>query len=209
MSYKLPDAIKPRRLHIKGDLVTWIRPTTLEELLELRAKYPQAKLVIGNTEIGNKPNNLNRILRWYRSICKLVEAAEWPRKKSDVVRLKFKERCSINYTRFMSSPYWYFSPSVFPAFSDFFFPSLSSCMIFSLLAFILWSCISKYQNYFIFAGIEVKFKNQNYPILIAPTHIPELNAVEHTAEGIRFGASVTLSTLEEVLSEACQFMPGI
>lgn len=54
----------------------------------------------------------------------------------------------------------------------------------------------------------MKFKNQNYPILIAPTHIPELNAVEHTAEGIRFGASVTLSTLEEVLSEASQSMPG-
>ena len=58
VSYKLPDAIKPRRLCIKGDLVTWIRPTTLEELLELRAKYPQAKLVIGNTEIGNRPKKL-------------------------------------------------------------------------------------------------------------------------------------------------------
>ncbi|KAJ7381572.1 hypothetical protein OS493_040404, partial [Desmophyllum pertusum] len=44
--------------------------------------------------------------------------------------------------------------------------------------------------------IEMKFKNQNYPILIAPTHIPELNAVEHTADGIKFGASVTLSALE-------------
>ena len=48
----------------------------------------------------------------------------------------------------------------------------------------------------------MKFKNQNYPILIAPTHIPELNAVEHTADGIIFGASVTLSTLEDVLKEA-------
>ena len=57
-------------------------------------------------------------------------------------------------------------------------------------------------------GIEMKFKNQNYPILIAPTHIPELNAVEHTEEGIRFGASVTLTTLEEVLTEACHSMPG-
>ena len=81
-------------------------------------------------------------------------------------------------------------------------------MIFFLLAFIVWSRISKNQNYFIFTGIEMKFKNQNYPILIAPTHIPELNAIEHTAKGIRFGVSVTLSTLEEVLSEACQSMPG-
>ena len=54
----------------------------------------------------------------------------------------------------------------------------------------------------------MKFKNQTYPVLIAPTHIPELNAVEHTSAGIRFGASVTLSTLEEVLTEATQTMPG-
>ena len=54
----------------------------------------------------------------------------------------------------------------------------------------------------------MKFKNQMYPILIAPTHIPELNAVEHTSDGIRFGASVTLSTLEDVLREATHTLPG-
>lgn len=57
-------------------------------------------------------------------------------------------------------------------------------------------------------GIEVKFKNQNYPILIAATHIPELNAVKHTSDGINFGASVTLATLEDVLNEACHSMAG-
>ena len=54
----------------------------------------------------------------------------------------------------------------------------------------------------------MKFKNQNYPILIAPTHIAELNAVEHTADGIKFGASVTLSTFEDVLKEATDTLPG-
>ena len=54
----------------------------------------------------------------------------------------------------------------------------------------------------------MKFKNLNYPILIAPTHIPELNTVERTENGIKFGASVTLTTLEEVLNEACHSMPG-
>ena len=58
-------------------------------------------------------------------------------------------------------------------------------------------------------GIEMKFNNQNYPILIAPTHISELKAVEHTAEGIKIGASVTLNTLEEVLKEAKYSLPGI
>lgn len=54
----------------------------------------------------------------------------------------------------------------------------------------------------------MKFKNQNYPILIAPTHIPELNTVEETADGIIFGASVTLTTLEHELKEATRTMPG-
>lgn len=55
----------------------------------------------------------------------------------------------------------------------------------------------------------MKFNNQDYPILIAPTHIPELKAVERTADGIMFGASVTLSTLEDVLKDALRTLPGI
>ena len=55
----------------------------------------------------------------------------------------------------------------------------------------------------------MKFNNQNYPILIAPTRIPELKAVEHTAEGIKIGASVTLDILEEVLKEAKNSLPGM
>ena len=55
----------------------------------------------------------------------------------------------------------------------------------------------------------MKFNNQNYPILIAATHVPELNAVEHTADGIKIGASVTLSTLEAVLKDATHSLPGI
>ena len=54
----------------------------------------------------------------------------------------------------------------------------------------------------------MKFKNQKYPILIAATHIPELNAVERTADGIKFGASVSLTALEDVLKEATDTLPG-
>ncbi|KAL9964449.1 hypothetical protein ACROYT_G028093 [Oculina patagonica] len=105
--FKLPETAKPKGLFIKGDNITWIRPTALEELLELKKKYPQAQLVVGNTGIG----------------------------------------------------------------------------------------------------IQMKFNNQDYPILIAPTHIPELKAVERTADGIKFGASVTLSTLEDVLKDALRTLP--
>lgn len=39
-------------LVFKGERATWYRPGNLEELLKLKAQYPEAKLVVGNTEIG-------------------------------------------------------------------------------------------------------------------------------------------------------------
>ncbi|XP_013100301.2 xanthine dehydrogenase [Stomoxys calcitrans] len=39
-------------LTFKSERVTWYRPSTLEELLRLKAQFPQAKLVVGNTEVG-------------------------------------------------------------------------------------------------------------------------------------------------------------
>ncbi|XP_072356297.1 xanthine dehydrogenase/oxidase isoform X2 [Scyliorhinus torazame] len=39
-------------LFFKGERVTWIQPTTLKELLTLKGRYPEAKLVVGNTEVG-------------------------------------------------------------------------------------------------------------------------------------------------------------
>ncbi|KAJ6665273.1 hypothetical protein lerEdw1_004322 [Lerista edwardsae] len=35
-----------------GERTTWISPVNLKELLELKAKYPQATLVVGNTSVG-------------------------------------------------------------------------------------------------------------------------------------------------------------
>lgn len=34
-------------------------------------------------------------------------------------------------------------------------------------------------------GIEVKFKNMVYPVILAPACVPELNAVTHTDHGER------------------------
>ncbi|RZC35629.1 Ald Xan dh C, FAD binding 5, and/or CO deh flav C domain containing protein [Asbolus verrucosus] len=49
---KLSDQYDKEFLTIKGRNVTWFRPTTLQDLLELKSKHPEAKLVVGNTEIG-------------------------------------------------------------------------------------------------------------------------------------------------------------
>ncbi|NXJ01685.1 AOXB oxidase, partial [Psophia crepitans] len=40
-----------------GKRTTWITPTSLKELLELKAKYPKAPLVVGNTSVGLQKNH--------------------------------------------------------------------------------------------------------------------------------------------------------
>lgn len=49
---KLSDTLDKDFLVIKGKTVTWYRPTKLYQLLSLKKKYPEAKIVVGNTEIG-------------------------------------------------------------------------------------------------------------------------------------------------------------
>ena len=39
-------------LVFKGKRATWYRPTKFEDLLCLKSKYPEARIVGGNTEIG-------------------------------------------------------------------------------------------------------------------------------------------------------------
>lgn len=85
----------------------WFRPVTLQELLRLKAKYPAAKLVNGNTEVG----------------------------------------------------------------------------------------------------IEVKFKNQEYNVMISPTDIPELIAVNIRSDGLEVGACVTLSDFWKELAKQIDSLP--
>lgn len=37
-----------------GERVTWVCPSTLEELVQLKATNPEAPLVMGNTNIGGR-----------------------------------------------------------------------------------------------------------------------------------------------------------
>ncbi|XP_071497121.1 xanthine dehydrogenase/oxidase-like [Diadema antillarum] len=89
----------PQSLTFRGERVTWYRPTSLAEVLALKARFPDARLVAGNTEIG----------------------------------------------------------------------------------------------------IEMRFGNQLYPVLICVTHVQELTDMEVNDDGIVVGSSVTLSRLEQFL----------
>uniref|UniRef100_A0A8B9TWQ6 Xanthine dehydrogenase/oxidase n=1 Tax=Anas platyrhynchos TaxID=8839 RepID=A0A8B9TWQ6_ANAPL len=97
-----------KQLCFKGERVMWIQPTTLQELVALKSQYPNAKLVVGNTEVG----------------------------------------------------------------------------------------------------VEIRLKNMLYPVIIAPTWIAEMNAVQHTETGVTFGAACTLSSVEEVLRKAVAELPS-
>uniref|UniRef100_A0A2K5J9B5 Xanthine dehydrogenase/oxidase n=1 Tax=Colobus angolensis palliatus TaxID=336983 RepID=A0A2K5J9B5_COLAP len=97
-----------KQLRFEGERVTWIQASTLKELLDLKAQHPDAKLVVGNTEIG----------------------------------------------------------------------------------------------------IEMKFKNMLFPMIVCPAWIPELNSVEHGPEGISFGAACPLSIVEKTLVDAVAKLPA-
>uniref|UniRef100_A0A8C5QBI9 xanthine dehydrogenase n=1 Tax=Leptobrachium leishanense TaxID=445787 RepID=A0A8C5QBI9_9ANUR len=42
----------PKTMFFQGERIKWITPFNLEELLELKAQYPKAPIVVGNTNIG-------------------------------------------------------------------------------------------------------------------------------------------------------------
>lgn len=48
----LTDALDTRSIAFYGDRVTWYRPNNINELLTLKLQYPNAKIIVGNTEVG-------------------------------------------------------------------------------------------------------------------------------------------------------------
>lgn len=49
---QLSDELDKQYLVIKGERVTWFRPTQLDQLLQLKSDFPYAKIVVGNTEVA-------------------------------------------------------------------------------------------------------------------------------------------------------------
>lgn len=104
---KLCDKYDKERLYFKGDNAVWHRPTNLDDLLNIKDVHPDAKIIVGNSEVG----------------------------------------------------------------------------------------------------VEVKFKNFIYPVLIDPTRVPEMIAIKTTENGIKIGASVTLMDMEKALLQQIKILP--
>ena len=91
----------------KGERVTWHRPVSLQELQTIKEKHPNAKIVVGNTEVG----------------------------------------------------------------------------------------------------IETKFKNCEYPVMIHPSHVKEMNEMSCNENGVKFGAAMTLDQVEARCKEMVNQLP--
>lgn len=88
----------------------WLQPNTLDEFLQLKWEHPNARVVVGNTEVGQSFFHM------------------------------YADQHSTNH----------------------FVVALLICLL---------------------SGIEVKFKNMVYPVILAPNNIPELNMVTQTEGG--------------------------
>lgn len=52
----MAEMANPQTLTFCGERMTWVSPTSLEELVQLKTSNPKAPLVMGNTNIGNQYN---------------------------------------------------------------------------------------------------------------------------------------------------------
>ncbi|XP_059609596.1 xanthine dehydrogenase [Phlebotomus argentipes] len=104
---KCSDALDRQSLVFRGERVTWFRPTSIDELLNLKKKFPDSKIVVGNTEVG----------------------------------------------------------------------------------------------------VEVKFRNCLFPVLVSTAQIPELNRISKTENALKIGASVPLAEMEEKLRQLIEDRP--
>uniref|UniRef100_A0A673BLN5 xanthine dehydrogenase n=1 Tax=Sphaeramia orbicularis TaxID=375764 RepID=A0A673BLN5_9TELE len=67
--------VKTDSLCFHGDRTVWLQPNSLEELLSLKWKHPEARVVVGNTEVDPNPN-LNPFIHSLSLIRDRVTGAE-------------------------------------------------------------------------------------------------------------------------------------
>ncbi len=62
-----------------GDKLSWWRPTTLDQLLQLKTSFPTAKIVVGNTEVRVPYRHIvvaSRCTRWLDGWIDALRAAQ-------------------------------------------------------------------------------------------------------------------------------------
>lgn len=59
-----------------------------------------------------------------------------------------------------------------------------------------------------FVGVEVKYKNQHYPVILYAANIPELLKVTLSESHIEIGSAVTLAKIETCFRKFIKALPG-
>ena len=59
------------------------------------------------------------------------------------------------------------------------------------------------------SGVEVKFKNRLFPVIVSASSVADLKENTITEHGVSIGASVTLTTMGDFLKDVIVNEPGI
>ncbi|XP_066603767.1 xanthine dehydrogenase [Prorops nasuta] len=94
---QLSGELDEQYLVIKGKNVTWHRPTKFRTLLELKDKYPAAKIIVGNTEVGVEmkfkhciyPVLIQPIL--IKEMCEIIDTPTFLRVGASVTLMQMEE----------------------------------------------------------------------------------------------------------------------
>ncbi|KAG5346531.1 XDH dehydrogenase, partial [Acromyrmex charruanus] len=94
---KMDSKLDEEYLIVKGKDTTWYRPTNLKTLLVLKEQYPNAKIIIGNTEIGVEMKFRRLIYpiliqpTQIKEMCKVIETSEALRIGASVTLVELEE----------------------------------------------------------------------------------------------------------------------
>lgn len=72
----------------------------------------------------------------------------------------------------------------------------------------LFVLVSEFMFNYVTSGVEIKFKNQHYPVMIAPNLVSELYETETLESGVVIGAATSLTNIEHLLKQLIDDQPG-
>ncbi|XP_033104999.1 xanthine dehydrogenase/oxidase-like [Anneissia japonica] len=87
-------ASKPQFLQFIGKRLKWLQPVTLQQVLDVKAEYPDVKFTVGNTEVGVEVKFKNS---FYPIICSCTQVSEMNRLDVDAAGVRIG--ASVTLTR--------------------------------------------------------------------------------------------------------------
>lgn len=74
----MAESSNPKTLTFYGERTSWVSPTSLDELVQLKSSNPKAPLVMGNTNVGEKSDPLHSQSVFLQRSRSLITCSVWP-----------------------------------------------------------------------------------------------------------------------------------